>query len=439
MKEGVTMSHIEIERIGIMERLIRGEIKHEQASQLMGLSIRQCKRLKKKYKEQGTEGIVHKSRGMPSNRRIKPQDVLSVMAEVRNTYHDFGPTLAHEKLHEKGLVSFSVERLRQAMIKEGIWKAKSRKMIKNHPLRTRRSCLGELIQLDGSPHKWFEDRGPGCSLIAYIDDATSKWLYAKFVNSESTWSYFETMKDYILKYGKPLALYSDKHGVFRINASKDGSAAASDSHGYTQFGRAMNDLNIGLIHANSPQAKGRVERLFGTLQDRLVKDLRLEGISNMAAGNKFLPTFLESYNKKFSVTPAEPTNMHRCLNAHENLDAIFTIQDERILSKTLTCQHENILYQIKTKQSAYILRHVKILVSQSQDKTVTINYKGKSLDYDIVLSQPKSIDAGAKELNHAVDAIKATVVSAKPSPTHPWRKFVINNKNTKERNLVYQQ
>lgn len=439
MTEGVTMSSKETERINVMEKLIRGEIKHSQASKILAISIRQSKRLKKRYKQSGTKGLVHQGRGRPSNCQIEASNIASAITIVKKDYADFGPTFAHEKLTERDSITFSVERLRQAMIKEGLWRSKRRKDNQNHPSRDRRSCFGELVQLDGSPHKWFEDRAPACTLIAYIDDATSNVLYAEFVKSESTWSYFTTFKAYLNQHGKPLALYSDKHGVFRINASKDGSAYASDSHGHTQFGRAMARLKITMIHANSPQAKGRVERLFQTLQDRLVKELRLQGISSMEAGNLFLPKFLKAHNAKFAVAPMEPTNMHRQLMAHDNLEKTLSIQEERWLSKTLTCQYENKIYQVQTEQSAYILRNVKVLVSEAKDGVVTIFYKNKPLSYSIVKKYPKAIDVDAKQLNHVMDKVKAKRSFPKPAPNHPWRKTFIKSNNTEERSLVCQR
>jgi len=439
MNKGVTMSQKESERIDVMEKLMRREMKHRHASQLLGVSIRQSKRLKKRYKQSGIQGLPHKSRGQASNRQIAPSDIDAVMAIVKRDYADFGPTFAHEKLKEKGLVSFSVERLRQAMTAEALWKPKRRRKGKNHPSRSRRSCIGELVQIDGSPHKWFEDRGPACTLIAYIDDATSHVAHAAFVSSESTWSYFETIKAYIQSHGKPLALYSDKHGVFRINASKEGSAYASDSHGYTQFGRAMTTLGIVVIHANSPQAKGRVERLFETLQDRLVKELRLQGISTMEAGNQFLPAFLKGHNRKFAVIPNESENLHRPLHENEALDVILTLHEERTLSKTLTCQYQNKVYQVHTEQSAYILRHVKVLVSEARDGTVTLFYKGKPLDYSIVQFHPKTMDADAKDVNPTVDRIKKERVHPKPAPNHPWRQSLHYHKHAEERSLVSQR
>lgn len=439
MKQGVTMSQKEIDRVAVMEKLIRKELKHSQASKILGISPRQSKRLKKLYKECGAVGLVHQARGQISNRRIPDSVIKPVIEIVKKDYADFGPSFAHEKLMERGCISFSAERLRQAMIVAELWKPKKRKRDRNHPSRDRRPCLGELVQIDGSPHKWFEDRGPRCTLIAYIDDATSKLLHLRFVESESTWAYFGSTERYLNEHGKPLAFYSDKHGVFRVNASKEGSAYASDSHGDTQFGRAMRELGITVIHAHCPQAKGRVERVFETLQDRLVKEMRLRGISTIEEGNDYLPTYLEAHNAKFAVEPQEPVNMHQPLRKQDDLKLIFTKQGERTLSKTLSCQYENKLYQIQTKQSAYIMRYIKVTVQESQNGTVQLIYKGKPLDYKIIKKQPKTIDADSKQINHTVDNIKRKRKSHKPATNHPWRSPLIESTQIKERSLVYQK
>jgi Fe-S cluster biogenesis protein NfuA len=201
----------------------------------------------------------------------------------------------------------------------------------------------------------------------------------------------------------------------------------------------MDTLGIAMIHANSPQAKGRVERLFETLQDRLVKELRLQNISSMESGNAFLSRFLETHNNKFAVEPTDPVDMHRPLRAHENLKTILSLQEERFLSKTLTCQYQNIVYQIETKQSAYIMSHAKVLVVEAQDGTVALHYKGQALSYSIVKVHPKTIDADAKQINQVVDKIKARQTSHhKPAPNHPWRRYSNKNLPVKEMSLTCQ-
>ena len=390
---------------------------------MSGLSIRQCKRIKKEYKKQGVIALSHKNRGKQSNNCISKEKIELAIKIIKEKYPDFGPTFAMEKLQENHDISFSVETLRKAMIAHDLWEGKTRRKAHIHQPRTRRAAEGELIQLDGSEHLWFESRGTMCTLIAYIDDATSKIVHAEFFQSESTWSYFNSFKKLLKHSDKPVALYSDKHGVFRINNSKDGSASSNDSHGLTQFGRALNTLNVKLINANSPQAKGRVERSFGTLQDRLVKELRLANISTMEQANTFLPGFIEKHNKKFALQPSSKVSAYRPLLASEDLEQIFTIQDKRILSKNLTCQFKNHTYLIHTKQSAYLLRKAVVLVSENHENKITISYKGKPLQYSIYKSFQDVQPLSRKEVNNKVD--QALVVIHKqhaPPNSHPYKK-----------------
>ncbi len=419
---GVTLSNKEQDRIPIFEKLIRKEINNEQAAKMSGLSIRQCKRIKKEYKRLGVVALSHKNRGKESNNCISKDTIELAINLIKEKYHDFGPTFALEKLQEKHGITFSVETLRKAMITKGIWKSKARYKAHVHQPRLRRSAEGELIQLDGSEHKWFENRGDSCTLIAYIDDATSKLVYAEFFKSESTWSYFNSFKKLVINKGKPIAMYSDKHGVFRVNSSKNGSSALSDSHALTQFGRAMKELNITMIHANSPQAKGRIERSFGTLQDRLVKEMRLLKISSMQEANAYLPKFIKEYNKKFAVSPTNTTLAYRELLLNENIDEILTIQEKRILSKNLTCQYKNKLYLINTNQSQYLLRKATILVSETENSMVKLTYKGKNLKYSILTKFDNTQPISRKEVNNKVDeALHKIKNTYYPPITHPYK------------------
>jgi len=436
MGELIRMSKKEMERIPVLERLKTGKIHHRHASQLLGVSKRQSQGLKKKYASQGTEGVLHKGRGCPSNRQIKPEDIAAVLKIVKESYKDFGPTLAYEKLKEKGQITFGLEVLRRSMIADGLWKSKQKRRDHVHQARERRPCFGELIQVDGSLHKWFEERGPMCTLLAYIDDATSSIVYAKFVKSESTWSYFEATKQYFRDLGKPLALYTDKHSVFRVNVSKDGQSATTDSNGDTQFSRALKSLDVAIIYAQSPQAKGRVERLYKTLQDRLVKELRLANISDIEAANLFLPEYLAGHNARFAVDPKDFTNMHRPLETNDNLDSVFLLQETRVLSKTLTCQYKNKAYQVHTKKATYRLRNATVTVSEARNGDIFLSCEGQALDYSIIETRPKNKDSDSKNLNEIVDGIKAKAtrnptqkqavtpkIPYKPPEDHPWRTY----------------
>src|ERR1700756_4774551 len=287
----IAMSRTEIDRMSVLHDLAGGRIRIAEASALMGLGRRQVFRLAKAFSQHGPQALVSRRRGRPGNRCYPTALGAGVIGILRERYSDFGPTLAAEKLAELHGIVLARETVRQWMIAAGLWKDRRARLKAVHQPRYRRDCLGELIQIDGSEHWWFEDRGPRCTLLVYIDDATSRLMHLQFVESESTFDYFAATRTYLERHGKPIAFYSDKHGVFRVN-KKD----AIGGDGMTQFGRALHALNIDIICANSSQAKGRVERANKTLQDRLVKELRLRGVSTIAAGNEFLPGFLADYN-----------------------------------------------------------------------------------------------------------------------------------------------
>ncbi len=294
------------------------------------------------------------------------------------------------------------------MRKEDLWKPKKIKNRKVHQLRERRSREGELVQIDGSPHAWFEYRCKKCCLLVYIDDATSKLKWLHFCETETTNNYFKITKLYIEKYGLPVALYSDKHGIFRINTKELNSLTIDKNDGLTQFGRYMKELGIELIHAETPQAKGRLERANINLQDRLVKELRLAGISTIEEANKFVPKFIEKHNKKFGVAAKNADNANRELSSEINLDLILQKQYERIISKNLAIHYENKIYQILTKRQAYAMRKQKVAVLENNVGEVKIIYKGTELEYEIYKKQPKiNKFASSKELNICVDQLLA--------------------------------
>ena len=286
----ISMSRSEIDRMTVLRDLAEDRIRVSQATMLMGLGRRQVFRLAKAFRRRGPAALASRRRGKPSNHSYPSVLRTEVIGIIRERYADFGPTLAGEKLTELHGIELSRETIRQWMMAAGLWKDRGQRLKPVHQPRHRRDCVGELIQIDGSNHWWFEARGPRCTLLVYIDDSTSRLMHLQFVETESTFDYFKATRAYLERYGKPIAFYSDKHGVFRVN-KKD--AAGGD--GMTQFGRALHALNVDIICANSSQAKGRVERANGTLQDRLVKEMRLRGIDTMEAGNTFLPAFMADY------------------------------------------------------------------------------------------------------------------------------------------------
>ena len=414
MDELLTMSNREITRLEVMQRLKEKRLTQKEAAGMLGISTRQVKRLWRAYRKKGAQGLVSKRRGKPSNNRLDAGVAQQALDLIKEKYEDFGPTLAHEKLTEVHQLKLSRESVRRIMIEEGVWKPKRAKQPSAHQMRERRACFGELVQIDGSDHDWFEGRGPKCTLLVYIDDASGQIGELWFVPDETFFAYFEASRHYFERYGKPAAFYSDKHGIFRVNQEQTVGLGS----GLTQFGRAMQELDIQIICANTPQAKGRVERANQTLQDRLVKELRLRGISDMDNANAFLPEFREDFNQRFAVQPRSTHDAHRPLLKTENLDIIFTDQKTGTLSKNLTVQHNKVIYQIQSTRPDYTLRNATVTVCENAKGVVTILYKHEPLPYTIFhkpVRQAEVVDT--KTLDHQLKIPKP------PAPDHPWRTY----------------
>jgi len=410
----------ETERITIMDNLIAKRIKQKHASKQLGISLRQVQRMVKRYRLEGILGLMHKSRGGVGNRTLQKEKKERIIGLLKKQYPDFGPTLAAEKLAERDKIVVSRETVRHLMIKEQLWKVKQRKEVVIHTYRERRSCVGELIQLDGSPHRWFENRNNPCTLVAYIDDATSQIMDGAFVDYEGTFTLFAATEHYLKTHGKPLSLYVDKHSTFKINRQATVEEELRNLMPQSQFGRAMGELRIELIFAHSPQAKGRVERLFETLQDRLVKELRLEGICIKEEATKyFREVYIPKHNTKFAILPKDPTNVHKVLLSTDDLSRIFTVQTQRLISKTLVVQYKNTRYQLDTTGAyQYLLRNQNILVEENREGKVVFQYKGKPMSYTVigkVIRQPKILQvASAKTFTERQVYIRAKDLWAQP-------------------------
>jgi len=371
----LSMSDGELRRLEVLRDVDRGDLPVRAAAQLLERSERQVWRLLKEFRAQGAAGLVSKKRGRPSNRRTAAAVRTAALWVVRQHYADFGPTLAAEKLAAEHGFSFSSETLRKWMIADGLWRdRKQRKSI--HQPRRRRECVGELVQVDGSEHWWFEDRGPQCTLLVFVDDATSRLMHLQFVESESTFAYFHAARAYLEVWGKPVAFYSDKHGVFRVN-----HPGALGGDGMTQFGRALHALNIDIICANSSPAKGRVERANKTLQDRLVKELRLAGAATLSAGNALLPAFMIDYNARFAKPPANNKDLHRPLRAGDDLDDAFAWKEERTLSQALTLQYDKVMFILEPSEQAKAAVGKRVTVVDYPDGRLAIRYRGVELAY----------------------------------------------------------
>ena len=374
----IAMSRPEIDRMHVLRDVMAERITVNEAAQLLRITRRQVFRILKAYHAGGPAALVSSRRGKPSNRAYPAALRTEVLALITANYADFGPTLACEKLSERHGIHLGVETIRRWMLAEGLWQDRKQRLKPVHQPRCRRDCVGELIQIDGSEHDWFEDRGPPCTLLVYIDDATSRLMHLKFVETESTFDYFRSTREYLEAYGKPVAFYSDKHATFRVN-----KVGATGGDGMTQFGRALHQLNIDIICANAPQAKGRVERANGTLQDRLVKELRLAGIASIEAGNAFLPAFMADFNRRFAKTPFSDKDLHRPLTEHDELDDVFAWQEERTVSRSLTLQYDQVLFILEPNETTLSLARQRVTVYDYPDGRLAIKHKGLSLPYRI--------------------------------------------------------
>ena len=339
MNGTVTMSKKELHRAEVISLVSQKRLSQRAAAGLLRISERQVRRLQRAFEATGAAGLASKRRGQPSNHQMAPDVRKQALALVRHRYSDFGPTLAHEKLTELHSLNCSVESLRKWMTEDGIWTTHRRRRERIQQPRRRRSCFGDLIQIDGSDHEWFEERGPRCTLLVFVDDATSRLTQLYFAESESTFSYFNALRGHLHAHGKPVAFYSDKAGVFRVN-----SPAPKGGDGLTQFGRALGELNVDIIYANTPAAKGRVERANLTLQDRLVKELRLQNISNIADANAFASEFVEDYNRRFAKAPHSKHDAHRPLLSFEDLRDICKWREKRKVSRQLTLNYKRVHY-----------------------------------------------------------------------------------------------
>lgn len=410
----VAMSKEELSRLQVIQQLEEKRLKQRTAAEILGVSIRHVKRLARAYRQDGAEGLVSKQRGKPSHHQLSPAVAQSAVDLLKGRYAGFGPTLAHEKLVEQEGLRISLGSVRKLMLGEKLWKARKAQKQEDHPLRERRACFGELEQMDGSDHDWFEGRSERCTLLVMIDDATGKLGALSFVPEESFFGYCGLMEQYIGRHGRPGGLYTDKHGIFRINIPN-----ASQNDNLTQFGRAMQELDIPILCANTPQAKGRVERVNQTLQDRLVKEMRLRGINDLEQGNAFLPEFIQDFNARFAVQPRSSLNLHRPLAAHQSLDRILTWQEPRTLSRSLTVQFMNVVYQVHTDRPAYALHNVRITVCLDAQGKVSLLYKNTPLEYSLFHKQARQ--AEVVPTKHIDQALLNASKAHKPAPNHPWK------------------
>ncbi|HHQ4566830.1 TPA: ISNCY family transposase [Aeromonas hydrophila] len=405
VRSEICLTMKEIDRLKTIQAVVDGHLTASIAAGRLGLSTRQVYRLVDRYRASGPLGLRSRLVGRASNHQLPAGVKERAYQLIAMHYPDFGPTLACEKLAEQHGINLAKETIRQMMIASGLWLPRRQRAPKVQQPRVRRACLGELVQIDGCDHRWFEERGPACTAIVFVDDATSRIMAMRFVESESTLAYFETLRDYLLAHGKPQALYSDKASVFRIN--KQGI----NGDGQTQFSRALDELNIDGMCANTSSAKGRVERAHLTLQDRLVKELRLQGIDNMVDANTWLPSFLEGYNQRFGKAPLHDFNVHRAIDDPSILDKILVWKEYRRVSKRLSLQYDKRLYMLEDtpEQRGLIGREISVFHYPS-GQILLVDTHDRELKYTIydklpVINQGEIVEN--KRLGHALLVAKA--------------------------------
>lgn len=422
MKDMHELSSRELRKAEVLQRVINKTINQQDAARSLGITDRQVRRLMVKYRAEGTAGLSNKSRGKPGNRQVSQATKDKAIELVKTKYPDFGPTFAAEKLAELDKLEINHETLRRLMVKQGIWHHKKRKAT-HRTRRDRRACYGDMEQFDGCRHDWFEGRLPAsawATLLASRDDANN-FVYARFLGREGTKSVMTFWWQYFKEFGKPLSIYLDRHSTYRVNSKN----ALDDDAMITQFERSMKELGVEVIFANSPQAKGRIENLFSTLQDRLVKELRLTGINDIAEANIFLrDIFLPAFNAKFCVVPISVINAHVLLTREDNLSAVLSVQSKRYINQDFTIRFKNQWLQLTKIQPILVLPGNQVLVEERLDKSLHVRLKGSYLKYNLLKDKPASSKKPLAALagDQALSEPRTPTI---PSPTHPWRKFVL--------------
>ena len=405
MEDILTMSQRELNWLHIIRKAIDRRIKQKEAAGLLEISERQIRRLVKRIREESDKGIIHRSRSKVSHNAIPQAIKQKALSLCKSIYAGFNPTFASEKLFERNKIEISRETLRQWFIHEGMAYDK-RKARPHRKWRPRKEHCGQMLQLDGSHHDWFEGRAPWCVLMGYIDDATSR-VYARFYDYEGTRPAMDSFKRYILKYGLPMSIYFDRHSTYKSTKKQTTEDELLNRHSLSQFGRALEELGVHFIHAQSAPAKGRIERLFKTFQDRLVKEMRLRNINGIAGGNEFLGHYLPVFNKRFNVAALREEDLHRSLSKEADLDKIFSIRTLRALRNDFTVVHEGRLYQVEDN-----IRTKEVVVEERLNGCLLITYKGRALRYKQIAQKPAKIQQPRKMRVYKPAAMD-----------NPWRAF----------------
>ena len=423
-KDIVRMTGRELRRLKVVQAVLERRLVQREAAELVGLSERQVRRLVKRVREQGEVGVIHRSRGRSSNRRMSDRLKKKVLWLYRHQYWDFGPTLAAEKLWERDQIKISRETLRVWLLAERLWRRR-RKRSRYRCWRERKPCFGQMVQMDGSHHDWLEGRGPQVVLMGYIDDATNT-VFARFYDYEGTLPALDSFRRYIRQYGIPQSVYVDTYKTYRatkrLTVEEQLRGVAEPQ---SQFERALGELGVEVIHAHSPQAKGRIERLFGTFQDRLIKEMRLAGVCTLEGANRFLRWYLPKYNRRFSLRPKERVNLHHQIPRGLDLDSIFSVREERVVRKDFTLVYHGQWYQIEEPPVG--VRMKAVTIEQRLDGRRHILYHGRELKYrkiPIRPSRPKEQKATRLHRPYI------------PPPDHPWRRFQISSETGEKQPLL---
>ena len=413
-EDSITMRKRDLERYQVIQRSLRGEIRQAEVADWLGLCERQIRRLVKKVRLEGMKGLVHGNRGRISPQKMSREQEETIGSIIAERYPDFTPLHASEKLWERHKIRLSREKVRQIMLAKGLWKRRRRRKA-DHVWRERKSHLGEMVQMDGSHHAWLERRGPKLVLMGFVDDATGRY-FGHFYDHEGVYPAMDGLRRYIERYGLPQSLYLDKHSTYKTSREPDTDELLRDQQARTQFERAVSEAGIRIIHAHSPQAKGRIERSFGTLQNRLVKELRLAGARTIEEANRFLEDYLKVFNRRFMKEAQQPQDQHRPCPKSMNLDDIFCLQGQRMVNNGYLIKWRSRTFVLL--RPALTLRKQTVVVREQFDGRLSFRFKGRNLEC-------KEIEVRPPQPVVRVAAVKIPRKPPKytPPPTHPWKRI----------------
>ena len=426
-KDIITMSRKELRRLPVIHKVMEKRLTQIKAAEMLDLSDRQIRRIVDRIRTDGDPAIAHGNRGKESPFKFPAQYIDKIMGIVEKRYYDFGPTFAAEKLLECEKIKISKEKLRQLMISHDTAYPRKKKKGKIHQWRERKHCRGEMTQMDGSDHDWLEGRGPRLVFMGYIDDASGE-IFGRFYEYEGTFSAMDSFRKYISVYGIPFSFYVDRHSAYKTTRQPNLDEDLQGEFAKTQFARLLGELDVKIIFARSPQAKGRIERLFETLQDRLVKELRLANVSTLDKANAFLETYLPKYNSRFEVKPFKKTNLHRSVPKHLNLDEIFCIKEQRSIGNDYSFRWKNRIFIIPSP--SITMKKQRICIMQSFDGAISAKLNGKSLE--IIEVTQKDIIAIERVQKATRRFLKSKKTCYRPPMNHTWKRFSL-----KERNYAY--